>query len=361
MDKKPRYFPIKTDTACQLKWAWSTVILPTGTTQSCHRVEPHAFDVSQFNFHNTVEKIQQRETMLMGKWPAGGCNYCQSIETTGKGQSDREFFLNVPNISPPELESNLALTTVFPTILEVYVDNTCNLKCLYCIPEFSSRIDNELRKFGKFEKNGLILESTFKHNQEFDLIQTKFWEWMDANASTLVRLHLLGGEPFYQKQFDKFIEFFQKNPCPQLEFNIITNLMLPYNKLIEHVDTFKSLLLKRHIKRVEITASIDCWGPQQEYVRYGLNLDQWQKNFEYLIDQKWIKLNINNTVSVLTIKTLPALIEKLNQWNKHRKIEHYFDQVQSYPTYMAPNGFLIICQIIVLYHLLYKHCHTVFQ
>jgi hypothetical protein len=32
-----RYFPIKTATACQLKWNWSTLFLTTGTTSSCHR------------------------------------------------------------------------------------------------------------------------------------------------------------------------------------------------------------------------------------------------------------------------------------------------------------------------------------
>ena len=40
-----KYFPIKTSTACQLKWAWSTVILQTAVTQSCHRVDPHKFDI----------------------------------------------------------------------------------------------------------------------------------------------------------------------------------------------------------------------------------------------------------------------------------------------------------------------------
>ena len=30
-------FPIKTKTACQYKWTWSTVFLSTGTSSSCHR------------------------------------------------------------------------------------------------------------------------------------------------------------------------------------------------------------------------------------------------------------------------------------------------------------------------------------
>lgn len=330
-----RYFPIKTKTACQLKWSWSTIALTTGTTQSCHRVDPLPFNIESFNFHNTVEKIKQRETMLSGEWPQAGCQHCENVERTGIGQSDRQFFLQVPNLSPIELEENPTATTINPTILEVYIDNTCNLSCVYCIPSLSSRIDNELKKYGRFEKNGLVLESTYKKEINFDKIQEKFWQWMQANAHSLQRLHLLGGEPFYQEQFDKFLDFFENNPCPNLEFNIVTNLMISKSRLKNYIDIIKKLIINKKIKRLDITASIDCWGPQQEFVRHGINLKQWQENFEYLISERWITLNINNTISVLTIKTLPELLRLLKQWTKNRKIEHYFSTV-IYPSYMHP-------------------------
>ena len=333
--KEKKYFPIKTDTACQLKWAWSTILLPKGLTQSCHRIDPHPFDINSFNFHNTEEKIRQRETMLDGQWPKSGCQYCENIERTGVGQSDRQFFLQVPNLSPKELESDIRATKVSPTILEVYIDNTCNLSCVYCIPELSSRIDNELKKHGRFEKNGLILESTFQKENNFDEIQEKFWAWMRENAHTLERFHLLGGEPFYQKQFELFFDFFNANPCPNLAFNIVTNLVITKDRLEKYVDRFKKLIVDKKLKQLDITVSIDCWGPQQEFVRYGLDLVKWQENFEYLISQRWIKLNINNTISVLTIKTLPNLLELMASCTKNRKIEHYFSTT-IYPSYMHP-------------------------
>ena len=36
-------FPIKTKTACQSKWTWSTIYLNTLSTASCHRVKPVPF------------------------------------------------------------------------------------------------------------------------------------------------------------------------------------------------------------------------------------------------------------------------------------------------------------------------------
>jgi MoaA/NifB/PqqE/SkfB family radical SAM enzyme len=331
-----KYFPIKTATACQLKWAWSTINLPLAVTSSCHRVDKHSFDIASFNFHNTEDKIKQRQTMLAGQWPKAGCDYCKSIEDTGIGQSDRQFFSDVPGLSPVELDNDLIATTVTPTILEVYIDNTCNLSCVYCIPRLSSRIDHEMKKFGRFEKNGLVLESDFQHVANFDQVQEQFWIWMQNHAAGLKRLHLLGGEPFYQKQFDRFLEFFETSPCPELEFNIVTNLMISKERLSKHIEQFKQLLAKRKLGRLDITVSIDCWGPQQEYVRWGLDLTQWKENFEYLIEQRWIKLNINNTLSALTIKTLPDLLEIINEYAKNRKIEHYFSSV-IYPSYLHYN------------------------
>jgi hypothetical protein len=50
-------FPIKTKTACQLKWNWSTVYLTEGKTASCHRTNHHTFNTDEFDFHNTPSKI----------------------------------------------------------------------------------------------------------------------------------------------------------------------------------------------------------------------------------------------------------------------------------------------------------------
>jgi hypothetical protein len=83
------------------------------------------------------------------------------------------------------------------------------------------------------------------------------------------------------------------------------------------------------IREFEITASLDCWGAPQEYVRYPLNLQQWEQNFEYLLDQPWINLIINSTVTPLTVKTLPDLLEKINHWNLKRKVYHYQNSVNA--------------------------------
>ena len=319
-----KYFPIITDTACQLKWTWSTIRLYDGSTSSCHRVDSDPVTVNTFDsFHNTPKKLHARQTMLDGQWPKAGCEYCQKIEEAG-GSSDRQFHISVPNMAPPELENNPTAIEVTPTILEVYFDNVCNMSCLYCWDGFSSKIQQENVKFGRFEKDGVVIENFSKKVDDLAGLTDRLWTWMEANGQALKRFHVLGGEPFYQQQFDKCLEFFDENPHPNLEFNVVSNLMITTSRLTVLIDKIKNLVATHKLKRFDLTASIDCFGSEQEYVRYGLDLTQWRKNFEYVASQKWITLNINQTLSGLTIKTTPSLLQYVNAFRADREIGHYF-------------------------------------
>jgi organic radical activating enzyme len=327
-----KYFPIKSETACKLKWGWSTLYLNSGITASCHRSSFSKLTPENFkNFHNTDVKIKARTLMLDGKWPNGGCEYCQGIEQSG-GVSDRMLQNSIPGMFP---EQQGAVTD--PVVLEVYFNNTCNLSCLYCDPGLSSTIDQENNKFGIFDVSGVKLAPLDqKHIQEFEPL---FWDWAKNNFSKIERFHFLGGEPLYQKQLDKFLDFVDENPNPNCEFEIITNLMVPFSTLENKVSKIKHIMSQKKLKRFDVTVSIDCWGKQQEYVRYGLELNTWLENFKFLLSQKWIKLNINQTISVLTIKTMPDLIEKLIEWRKVRPIGHYFSVTEPGPSYLRPNIF----------------------
>jgi hypothetical protein len=113
--------------------------------------------------------------------------------------------------------------------------------------------------------------------------------------------------------------------------------MLDSKKLEKFVQRFKKLIASGKLKRVDLTCSIDCLGPEQEYARYGLKVDTWIANFERLLQEPWLTLHVNQTISVLTIKTMPELIEKIKVWKSHREIGHFFSVVTPGPSWLAPN------------------------
>ena len=326
-------FPIATTTACQLKWTWSTIFLTTEQTASCHRTNHHKFDTNTFDFHNTPEKIQDREKMLQGQWPTTGCNYCQDIEVAG-GASDRITNLDFPGIhAPPELNYNPTATHVTPRMLEVYFDNTCNLKCLYCGPHFSSLWDAENKRHGSFTRGDLKISNSFVKSSHIESNKQRLFEWLKINRQHLSVFNILGGEPLYQQELDQCLDLFEAYPAPELKLQIFTNLNARLDRVQAMVDRVKRLIDCDHLREFEITASLDCWGEPQEYVRYPLNLRLWEQNFEYLVSQPWINLIVNSTVTPLTVKTLPDLLSRINVWSQQRKIYHYQNSVNG-PSYM---------------------------
>jgi organic radical activating enzyme len=323
-----RIFPIKTDPACLLKWSWSTVFLNSGTSSSCHRTKKYKIDPDRFDqFHNLPDKLTERQLMIDGQWPGAGCQYCKRLEDAGE-ISDRQFQLEQqqdPGLTPPELHINDRALTVTPTILEVYFKNTCNMACVYCGPHFSSLWEDENRKYGNLHSN---LDDQFaveynQFNPDYDRMVTDLWAYLDQDQRylTLRRFHILGGEPFLLKELDDTLDFWDAHPNPDLVISIITNLNVPPKIFQKYVSRFEQLVKQNKIWKLQITGSIDGWGPEIEYVRYGLNLNYWEQNFKSLLDKPWATLSINSVISALSIKTLPSLIEKINQWNILRPLE----------------------------------------
>jgi len=315
MSKK--YFPIRTDTACRMKWSASTLYLTTGETASCHRASFGNIDPENFGeFHNLPNKQKDRQLMLDGVWPGNGCEYCRDIEANG-GYSDRNFQNTIPNVYPAELDLDPTLTEVNPAILEIFFQNTCNLSCIYCTEKFSSQIEKENIQFG-----GPIqqIQRNFLPENKYKQLSPLLWEWLDKNFYRLQRLQILGGEPLIQQDFTRLVDFIDTHPNPNLELNFITNLIVKEQNLINTMSALEKLYNEKKIKTVDILCSVDCWGEQQEYIRYGFKTDVFEKNFEFLLGKPWIRLGMLTTVNSLSIPTTVDLAKKYQQWNSVREI-----------------------------------------
>lgn len=314
MSKK--YFPIKSESACRLKWAWSSIYLTAGVSSSCHRSGNDKLTPENFNdFHNLETKIKDRSLMLEGKWGNSGCSYCKNIEDAG-GYSDRLFQLTIPDVYPKELDKNNQLTKVEPVILEIFFKNTCNLKCIYCHEQYSSSIENENKKFGHPKHIAMRLSET----DQYDNLVPLMWDWLENNIQKLQRLHILGGEPLIQDDFWRLVDLIIKKPNPQLELCIISNLIVKEKVLKKVAEKLNSLIASKKIRRIDFFASVDSWGRSQEYIRTGFDLKVFQHNFEFLLKNTVFKLGIFSTVTSLSIFEMPQLLNMYKQWSKTRKI-----------------------------------------
>ncbi len=307
------------DPTCLYKWGWSTIFLKNGTTSSCHRTVNDKIDHTNFDtFHNTPLKLKTRQDMLDGKWPGNGCQYCKKIEDVG-GISDRVDInsRSFHDLVPKELLENPKAINITPTMVEVYFSNLCNMSCIYCGPSLSSTWEHEARKFKLVPDSQL--DNILLNDEKYKLILEKFWQWLAVNATNITKYNILGGEPFYQPELETNINFFETHPCPKLRMTIFSNLKVNHEKFKKILTQLDGLVSKGHLCSVEITCSLDAWGPQQEYVRTGLDLVQWERNFDTLVkDFPKINVQIHGTMTSLTIKTIPDLVRKINNINQYR-------------------------------------------
>ena len=319
MTIKQRPFPIKTETACQLKWSHSTVFLTQNRSSSCHRVQGNQIDES-FDFHNTPDKISDREKMLKGEWPGRGCEHCKDIEDAG-GTSDRMLHLNFPGLgAPPEvLDGDLTATKVAPRWLEIYFSNLCNLSCLYCGEHFSSSWESENKKFGHIDEAMGREAPNTNYTQNYKDLNSKMFDWLNENVHHLYNLMILGGEPFTQPQSDQLLDFLEARHNPNLTLTFFSNLSVDHERMKKRFNRMQKLKDNGHLAEIHIIGSIDCWGPEIEYIRSGLDLELFEKNFEYLVNETDVRLGVNAAWMSLSTFTMPDLIKKINKWSTHQR------------------------------------------
>ena len=218
------------------------------------------------------------------------------------------------------------------------------MSCLYCGSHFSSKWEEENKRFGMYENKPKTVAfgwDTKQPDLDYDKMLADFWTYLHEKDRYLhIRQYqIAGGEPFHQVELEASIDFWDNHPNPELTFNFITNLKVTPKKFRSTIDRLGRMVDQGKLKRVQISSSLDAWGPQQEYVRWGLDLAEWQENFEYLLSEKWIVLNINQTISPLTIKTMPELLELLVKWRSVRKVCQFFSSVTPEPTFLNPDIF----------------------
>jgi organic radical activating enzyme len=334
--KQGKYFPIKTATSCQSKWTWNTLWLNEARTSSCHRASWDNISVDDFNLHNGPNKILAREQMLEGKWPGNGCEYCRDIEAAG-GHSDRHHNNLIPGLTPLELDTDTRSLYITQRIQEIFADNTCNFSCIYCNSNLSSQIEQENNRYGEFKQKGVWLKNTLPNKQDNTALYAKFLDWLTDNVQHLRRLHLLGGETFIQHRLmNDILDILERKPNSELRLGIFSNMNAPEKHWINYIERIKQL----PIKGFDLTASIDCWGEPAQYVRRGLDLELFEQRLAWASQQSdWLNLNINQTITNMTIKTMPELIEVVNRYNDNKHIGHYFEFYIGPEQYLHPKIF----------------------
>jgi organic radical activating enzyme len=346
---------------CLAKWTQVTIHLLNGTTHSCHHPIPHKIPLEELKrnpsaLHNTQFKKEQRKTMLEGGRPKE-CEYCWNVEDSSSSFSDRVLKSSEPwSMDQYETIKNLDWREDYnPRYLEISFGNTCNLKCAYCSPPYSSKWVEEIKKFGPYTQNHNYNSLDFVDNRvdtrykltDENPYTNAFWEWWPDLYKDLHTFRITGGEPLLMDDTFKVLEYIQENweVNPNLCLAINTNLSVPRNLIDKLITIVKDLTENNKVRELIIFTSIEATGKDAEYIRFGLDYEQIWKNIHDILDQlPKVVINIMATFNALSVFTYGDLIDKVFEFKKkfHNDVRYWGEALLLDTSYLRYPSFLTV-------------------
>lgn len=307
---------------CIAKWKQVTMHLQNGQTHSCHHPNTHTVPIEEISqnpsaLHNTEYKKQQRKMMLEGIRPPE-CEYCWKVEDAGK-LSDRAF-KSADSWALPYLDdvaSKLWNDNVDPSYVEVSFSNVCNFKCSYCAPHISSQWMEEIERFGPYPTSKQFNNIQWlRHekkmpipNRENNPYVNAFWAWWPTMYKQLKNFRITGGEPLLSKDTFRVLDYIIENPNPELILSINTNLCVPAELMTKFVEKMKQIQSKGMIKSFVLFTSAEAHGAQSEYIRHGMDYQQWLNNIERVLTEiPAVAISLMSTYNLLSLLSYTDLL-----------------------------------------------------
>jgi organic radical activating enzyme len=333
---------------CAAKWYNATIWLGNGRTASCHLPPAHSIPLESIAsnpsaLHNTAYKKEKRKEMLDGI-RCDECAYCWTVEDKGATEvySDRAYKSHVYSEKDINLLKEIGLTDVDPKTLEISFDNLCNLSCSYCNAEFSSTWSTDIKENGLYPTTNTPGGGTFRNAGEHALpfgnknennpYVDAFFKWFHASLKdNLTELRVTGGEPTRSPWFWKLLDECENT---KFDFAVNSNLIMDQsrmNKLIESSKKFKTF---------DLYTSCESYGEHAEFVRSGLDYEQWRNNLvQFSNDGHYRMIHIMMTISALSIWTITEFMSDILELRKHSRSRQFHMSVNilRYPSFQNIN------------------------
>ena len=207
-------------------------------------------------------------------------------------------------------------TTMKPVSWDYRFSNLCNFKCRMCGDMLSSAWESEQRQHGMIDftnpKNNWMRPEVKEQIEQFQDTQIE-QEFADAVEQHRVEeVYWVGGEPLMYEQHWRYMQrIIELGDGPNVYARYNTNLSrISYRG----VNLFSDILCR--LRDWQICASIDGTGRIGEYIRSGLDFDQWLANIHeglaYNRSRRQIRLDFTlTTPGLFEVQAIQTLAQEL--------------------------------------------------
>jgi len=301
------------DTFCLAPWVHSTCFTQKERQPCCASLEDLGDRLSFEDYWNGDKMMQFRKKMLNGE-VISSCENCY----------------NTPSLHSYKTHFN----TLFSHKLKDVIDNTdengrynglpisvdyrnslCNLRCRMCGETASTSIRADYVKIQKYSNSEKILSTNELNQLEID--QYKELLFFIEN-SDLEEMYWAGGEPLFNENHYKIL-------LKLIEVGK-TDLLLRYNTNLTHTQfkNYKFIDLITNFSNVHFYFSQDGIGEVAEYIRYGVNFNKWETNFNQILSikrPKW-QFMFHSVVNILNLLEIEKVLEFVD--SKENVIVNFF-------------------------------------
>lgn len=207
-------------------------------------------------------------------------------------------------------------TEMKPISYDYRISNLCNFKCRMCGDQLSSQWEAENRMMGNYD-HGTDAWASKEYKSTIQKFQKEVAEselWNAVKEGRIEEIYWVGGEPLMWDIHWDIMKYLVDNGQSK-------NVVIRYNSNLSRISFKDQNLfdLLPHFKNVNLSASIDGTEDIVEYVRCGINWNNWFNNFKqglflneiYGLDGIVIDLTVT-TPGLFSIKNLFDIATELN-------------------------------------------------
>jgi len=232
-------------------------INPRGDIKTCCAGDPNMLgNLNTLSIESVLQgPVMQeiRQSLRSGQPHEQYCRNCVQAERYGRSERDWHNRMN-PGFDAAQADD----TEHAPVLVDIRWNTTCNLSCNYCDEHSSSRWA-DLKK--------IPFQSGARPYYE------QVCEYLEQHSNSVKKVALIGGEPLLLKENERLLDVIPAD-C---QVDLITNLSVDLS-----TNRVFAKLAKR--QRVGWNVSFDNTGNRFEFVRYGGNWSQIERNIKILQD-----------------------------------------------------------------------------
>jgi hypothetical protein len=162
-----------------------------------------------------------------------------------------------------------------------------------------------------------------------------FFAWWETDLHrTLQELRITGGEPLMSGYTWQLIEWFKTNQGKSTtKLAINSNLGFEMSKVQKFIEAIRPL------PHVDVYTSQEAVDTQAEYIRDGLDYQQWIDNVQALLDSNTVKaVHVMCTINALCLDSLPRLLYQLLEFKQMygRERVNFTLNILRFPSFQSP-------------------------